>query len=188
MSTKVYVAYQLLNKSDLWPWVRNTRKRAEKNVQNELRSMHANLMIDVNTSSVEYKGCLKTYKTDEKARKEVAFRLMYREYKNQLSNTGRNQFDFDVSLAVRERKGALYIIPRCDMVMKYTLDFLGKRNQYVSDFSYWDNVDKPKKVSDADWKWRGKVWNELDKDWSNHIVVHICDHHSFFNHLTKAIK
>lgn len=72
-------------------------------------------------------------------------------------------FDFEVSLLPFE--GKIYGMVRCEHAPWISIF---KRTVPVKDFSYWDNTDKPSRISREDWNERERVWENIFKD--SHII------------------
>lgn len=181
MSMKIHTAYRLKKSSDLWPFVNDTYRRGEEEVKKTLMSIYAEHAAEVNITSEEYKSALKNYNNEEKAKRAVAHDFVSQGYRKSAQDPYRGLFDFDVSLAIRQHKGKLYIVPYADMRMKNVLDFLDK-DVRLTDFAYWNNTDMPEGVSSREWAKRRKVWDEMDTEggWSNHLLMGICTVEKFY--------
>jgi hypothetical protein len=183
MSTKVYTAYRLKKSSDLWSFVRSANATAMKNVQERIREIHSDLMKTAPSESVDFGDLVERYQDEGKARSRIASDALLKGYGEQLSSSHRNDFDFNVSIAIWEHKKGLYIRPFCDMRMRDVLDFL-KRDRRLQDFSFWDNTDRPKRITEKQWKARGRVWDAIDEDRTNGntncLVLDICSWTNFY--------
>lgn len=147
MSTKIYTAYRLKKSSDLWPFVHDCYTRGERAVVNVFRRLLRSSSYDAITAK----------------------------YREQAGSPYRNEWNFDVTIAIRERRGRIYVIPHCDMRMAKACDFL-KRDRRLDDFAYWNNTDRPKTVTARAWAHRACVWNALSAaGWGNCLTVTICD-------------
>lgn len=175
MSTKVYTAYRLKNSRDLWPVVRDIKQRGKRAVQRELAKVYELTRASVDTSTEEYKSALHYYDGDDwLARHRIAQRLLGDAYRKQLGSSQRDEYNFDVSVGIWERSGTMYLIPYCDMFLRNVLDFM-KRDKRLEDFAYWNNTDKPPRISNAEWNKRGKVWSTIDAaGWENHLAIDVC--------------
>lgn len=183
MSTKIYTAYRLKSSKDLWPWIHKTRIRGEKEVKKVLTRVLTVMMGEVDPNSQRYQDLVKEGASDFSARMTLASRQVRKEYREQLTSSERDFYDFSVSLSLRELNGRIYIIPQCDMMMRDTLNFL-KRDPMLEDFAYWNNADQPKHISKRAWDARGKIWDALDdmgpqRRWSNCLVLEICSWDKF---------
>jgi len=182
MSIKVYAAYRLKKSTDLWPWLRDTRRQGEEEVRGVLRKMYGEFADEVDPHSDEYKKCATVSGRSEAAiRLNIAHKAIRDGYKGQLTDPYRGPFNFDVSLTVREHKKRLYIIPHCDYPMSKTLDFL-KADPRLEDFAYWDNTDHPEHISYSDWKKRRKVWESLTEgnDWEDYLAIVVMEWSKFY--------
>lgn len=83
-------------------------------------------------------------------------------YGEQLTSALRNRWDFDANIAVRSLDERFYLIPYAaeNSFLGNTLDFL-KDSPLLEDFAYWDNSDRPKRVSTTRWAERRDVWECL---------------------------
>jgi hypothetical protein len=197
LSTKVYTAYRIkpyVTKShaNFWQWVRDTMDRGEAKVKAVIRTVYASMMDNLPNNVEMYEE----YKTRHlqslysgtredtpNARLSFCQQTLRKAYKRQEDDPRRNEFDFNVSIAVHELEGGLYIIPYRDMLMRHTLDFL-KDDKRLVDFAYWNNTDPPEGMGNGAgyrrWKARGKVWDALDaRGWRHHMVLTICDPSKF---------
>jgi len=195
MSTKIWTAYKLKDPTQLWPFVHDIRIQATKNIQIELRKLYADISGAVNCDSEEYKQARETVEKftptyvdklseeekDWRARIDVAERIIKKGYREASNSMILDYFDFDVSVAFREWKGDIYIIPHCNMVMRKVLDFLKDDNRLV-DFHYQNQTDRPKKISGREWKKRERVWDGmLDNGlWSDVLVLDVCKYEFFW--------
>ncbi len=181
MSLKIYTAYKLKKSSDLWPWLRDTRRRAELEVVGVLRKLYASMGEAVDTDSDDYKERVKNGQSDAYVRLQIAHNTMRERYRDQLTQGQRDTFDFDVNLVVREYQKGLYIIPYGDMMMRHVFDFL-KEDSRLVDFAYWNNTDEPDDVTPQQWGRRGHVWNEIDKDarWQDYMVIEVSTWSKFY--------
>ena len=190
MSTKIYTAYRLKKSEDFWPFLRETRLKGVENVRKVLTKLYNGLLMEVDTKSEAYQKSLDILKDEQLARGMIVERLICDNYRRQANNAERDPFDFDVSIAVREHEGRLYLIPRCDMLMRRVLDFL-KRDPRLEDFSYWNNSDRPEGIAQKEWDQRGEIWDALDRcrtspgvlykdGWSDYVLIEICTVQSFW--------
>jgi len=101
---------------------------------------------------------------------------MMKQYGEQLSSFQRNMWALDVCITMRRYRSRFYLIPYCDRasVVGGSLDFLEKDDR-LEDFAYWNNADAPDDVSEAQWRWRSTVWNDLTEDdrWKEYVVIDI---------------
>lgn len=180
MSVKLYCAYRLKRSGDLWALLRDTRQRAQKEVQKALAAFYIECAHGVDTSSAEYLSKVEAYSSEQKARLSIASEFVHNAYRLQQSNPYRNEFNFDVSLGVHELRKRYYLIPYCDLRMRKVLDFLKKESR-LEDYSYWDNADPPNDLPYTKFKARGRVWDAIYKaGWDNVLTLQICDVQSYY--------
>lgn len=190
MSVKIYTAYRLRKSSDLWPFARDTRRKAIKRLHVKLQEAFKTLAVEV-SKSPEYQQ--KMLENSSRADFELRFmteRDLTQRYREAMIQPYKDAFDFDISITVREHRGRLYLIPSCGMGAFGCLDFL-KRDKRLEDFAYWNNTDKPNHISKEDWELRGAVWDALDSGattkgqlytdaWSDYLVIEISSYTGFY--------
>lgn len=98
---------------------------------------------------------------------------MRKEYRSQVTKYERNPFNFDVAITFRKHKGRIYLIPYCDWLMRDVLKFLDN-DARLENYAYWNNTDRAEGVSQRAWDNRGKVWDEMDKNWQTFLSLDIC--------------
>lgn len=192
MSMKIYTAYRLKNSKDLWEFVRDVRRKGARRVRGLLEErfqlLYGSLLV---RESPEYTTALRMHPDNaEKAMTLAADLYLSHAYRDQASKHERNIWDFDVSIAIREYKGRLYLIPNVGAGSKGALDFLN-RDKRLEDFSYWDNTDKPARISTKEWNQRRVVWEQLTAsyigvnkfyldNWNDYLVVDICSNQTYW--------
>lgn len=180
MSLKVYTAYRLRKSSDLWPFIHDTRVKAEKNCKAVLKELYLSGMDQVDTNADDYKKELAFAGDEKRARLTIVRRDVRQGYYDQLQSSERDIFHFDVSITFHQHKGRLYVLPYCDMLMRKVLDFL-KKDKRLEDFCYWNNTDPLEGVSDRQWKARGRVWDAITDNWDDMLCVDILDKSRFLS-------
>ena len=180
MSTKIYAAYRLKHSRDLWPLVHDIRAEGIKRIKRKLREIYRSFAANVDVTSQAFQTSLKHAQGDEtEARLRIAGDAIQKLYKAQSLQTGRDMFDFDVSIGVHAHKRRLYLIPYCDMQMRRVLDFL-KKEPRLENYAYWDNTDKPRRVTAAAWEARARVWNVVGNRWQDMLMLELCSVQSFW--------
>lgn len=186
MSTKIYKAYRLKEGHDLWETLHRIRKKAEKSIDKVLRELAAGLL-----EASEKNEKLKRLILDMSGHKDAAldktldlddvFYYMGQQYKEQQTKTQRDAFDFNVSVGVWHHDGRYLFIPYCDCFMKRALDFMS-RDKSLEDYSYWNNTDKPRNISEKRWVERGKVWDVLTEPdvWKTNLVLEILTPQNYY--------
>lgn len=190
MSTKVYEAYKLRRAEDLWPFVRDARRKAEKRAQDILRKVLRQLASGVDTSSDAYRKEFDGHplkdvnpaRAEERVRLRLGNRFLEEAHRKQSREPYRNMFDFSASFVFREHGGRLYVIPhrgepfgvRDHGVYGDVFDFFRKDPRLV-DFSYWNNTDRLEGVTQRAWDARGRVWEAIDQEgWRDSLIVEVC--------------
>ena len=191
MSMKVYSAYKLKSEvtddhAKFWAWVRKTIHRGEREVTKVLRNLYGTMSEEIlEDGNEQFQELLKLFEDNYSARLAFCNRKLTQLYKASSLSSERNTFDFDVSIAIREMDGDLYLIPYADMLVKHTLDFL-KRDRCLEDFCYWNNTDPPDGMHKGEgykrWEARGRIWDKIDqRGWRDYLVVEVCSYAKFSN-------
>lgn len=182
MSTHIYNAYRLLRKADLWPLIHDIRLKGEKAVQRDVRKLYSSLMGSVDESSSAYEKALRDSEGDVWLAKFAMTQKAIREgYKANSTSMLRDPFNLDVSVAVRQYKGRIYLQGFCDWTVGKSLDFLAKDSRLV-DFHFQNSTDKPKDVSKGDWAKRRRVWYGMDDadQWFDVLTLEVCSFASWW--------
>jgi hypothetical protein len=169
MSTKIWDAVRTKPGVKLWPLIASIRLKAEKNIRKKLEEEIQRLLKEKRKKKVKWT-------------RWQAFSHIQQQFRNQHQSPFRNWYGMDVSLAIRERRGRLYIIPYANGCMRGVLDFL-KRDPRLEDFHYQNQTDKSARISDKRWETRGRIWDELDLDdthWNDRLVLEIFHPEAFF--------
>lgn len=191
MSTKVYEAYRLRRKSDLWPLVRDVRRKALKRLQPKLQEAFKQCVLTV-SKTPEYQQKVLEGDKSESTLMFMAERHLNHLYRDASISATKDLYDFDIWITIREFRGRLYLIPSCGIGAKGCLDFL-KRDKRLEDFAYWNNSDQPRHISREDWETRGVIWDALDSGptvkgqlytdaWSDYLVLDINSYTGFWKH------
>jgi hypothetical protein len=179
MSTKIYEAYRTKLGVDIGSMVPHLRKKAEAGAKECLRILYEEVAKDVDTTTERFQKILASSKDDRLARLTIAQEVIGREYKAQAASDIRSSFNLDVSLAIRHHEGRFYIIPHVDTSMRNALEFL-KHKKKLEAYPYWNNTDKPKNVTEKQWKLRGDTWRAMFENWQDVLVLHVVDVGSFY--------
>lgn len=178
MSTKVYNAYRVKEGVALWPLLWNIKTIGIQNVREVLIKLYNKLLSNEQTKEEARKN-LKLPDDIEIGPYEVALSV-HEAVRRHLGNPHRNDFDFNVSVAVREHQGRFYLKAYCDMNMAHVLDFLSSAvmSDRIEDFHYQNSTDRPSKISEEEWKHRSVTWAGMahPKDWQNFVLLTICDY------------
>lgn len=178
MSTKIYTAYRAKPEVDLWKLVPDIFKRGTEEATRILKSLYET--VQVVEQSAEFQRNLQLYDGDHyKARLSMVHSMILTEYGESQSRNTRDFFDLDVSVAIREHQGRLYLTPHCDMYMQKCLDFL-KAHPALEEFGYWDTADKPHAVLEQEWEERKEIWNVIIERWEEKLILDIVSFGGFF--------
>lgn len=181
MSTKVYVAYRTKPGVDIWKLSTEIHAKARRRVQQVLRTEYARLLeASVQEKSLHQLICdrlrMQT-KTTSLTTLEISA-YVHRCYGDQLSSGLRDHWDLSVSIALRKDGNRWYLIPYADGLMRSVLSFLS-RQKGLENYAYWDNVDRPRGISDAEWEARGRQWDKLDARWQEMLVLEVLSYSGF---------
>lgn len=183
MSTNIYTAYRIRQPDQLWPVLRTIKERGMEETQRSIIHFAQSVLHLVNSQSPEYdqwytnfrrNGKVPPSKADEDARMYLTLTRFKKEYREQAGTSERNEYDFDVSVSIREYDGNFYLIPKCDWSVGRALDFLETLPE-LEDFSYWNSSDKPEHISRTEWTHRRNIWHALFKmGWDHYVQLTIC--------------
>jgi len=99
-------------------------------------------------------------------------------YKKAVVSLENNPFNFDMQIGIHEFEDYYYLIPYG--VIDYgKWDFLDN-NMQLEEFGYWNNTDKPEKLSNKEWDERGRIWNAIDTNWQRQLVCVISEYDDFW--------
>lgn len=159
MSTKIYTAYRTLPGVDLWALIRDIRRKAEACAKAKLWELYP----AVNQEPV------------------TALRQIKENYCAQLESSERNEWDLSVQIAIWRAGRRCLMIPFSGSgYLRTTLDFM-RRHPDLENYSYWNNSDRPKKISAQAWQARKKTWNAVfdGGGWDDHLVLDIVSYNGF---------
>lgn len=168
MSTKIFNAYRTAPGEPLWPLMRALRARGRIEAKAAIRKFYEMLA-----------AC--ELPTDPTKRLQIAHDRVRTKYREQLSSPHRNEFDFNVSIAVRELDGRLYLRAHCDMTMGTVLDFMRTFPAVLEEYEYWTTTDtRPGGVTLAQWEERRETWDRIiAAGWGDLLTLTIVDWDSF---------
>jgi len=184
MSTKIYDAYKIKRKVDLWPVLWDIRDKAEANVVKKLKELYWEVMLHLNTESEEYQKKLASTKYPEwSVRLDMAREKIREEIQKNVTSRERDTFDISVSISVYPHETGFYLRAFCDQVscLGGSLDFLYDHPK-LRDFHYQNSCDRPDRVSAREWRQREKIWDEIIGEglyMKNRVELNICDWEAF---------
>lgn len=196
MSTKVYNAYKLINKNDLWSFIRDVKIKATKNIKDVLKDVYFSEMDKINKDSEifqkHYKSIfenpyIKITKENEKLNSEkvllsTANEIITEKYRKSSTSMERDIFDFDVNIAFYENKKKIYFRHFADIRMRDVFNFL-KQDTRIVDFHYQNQSDQPESIPVREWNHRGKVWDEIFSEpglTSTYLTLELCNFNMFY--------
>lgn len=166
MSTKIYNAFKIKRKSQLWAVLRDIQTQALANVKQRIWDTYWNEMIRINPEGEEYQEVIRKkehlFDKDWAVRLEVVRERYSKGVKENATAHERSNFDIDVSLVVHQHESGYYLRAFCDQVscLGGALNFLYKHPQLV-DFHYQNQTDRPENITARQWNQRRKVWDDI---------------------------
>jgi len=165
MSTKIYNGYYIENRSlmELYEFVMNLRKR----MGDTLREIYYKMMADICTNLIDTaaiqkieKDLLKQYgiKTDKDSPLYTAFTILMKN-RSETKKTVRRNPDYNYECT-------LVFIPIRDKILclLYTeqaeFKTVWENTDGIHEYSYWNNMDKPRDLTEKEWEKRRKDWDE----------------------------
>jgi hypothetical protein len=137
--------------------------RAEKNIQVVLREFYQMTIAQKRTAKEREEFLIKAGrdpKSDTAITPFVVSGWVTREFHAQASRYEMDWFGMDVGISFRENKGRYYLIPFANGMMRNVLDFL-RTDRQSEEFHYQNQTDKSARCSDAEWRERGRLWDEM---------------------------
>lgn len=149
MSTKIYYAYKIPQEK-LHEFIDSIRGQIFNKAEELVRQM----MNAVTEEKLKEEKTKKSYYSEEKIRFNLVIELCTKLSKEK-QRTG---LDLTFSLNIWLYNNYAYIIPIGEY---YYLNNL-KYSDWVEDYSYWNNTDKPDKISEEDWDLRQNIWEDIN--------------------------
>lgn len=185
MSIKIYDAYKVIGKGDLWNIIWAIEDQATENVVQALKDLYWDMMIRVDLQDPEY---LKNANPEDPgnwySRISHVRRKIQEKYKEARESPYPDDFNFDVTIAVSPYKGFLYVRAFADRAsrMSGVLAFLNDHPR-LRDYHYQNSCDMPKGVSKREWSRRRRTWEALcnpKTDVIRHVSLDICSKNKFW--------
>lgn len=182
MSTKIWVAYRLLRKKDLWDVAQSIHTQATANASQVLRSIYNQRLRGFADSDPEFQTFLRKMKQKRPVTRADRILFLHNqihgEYRKQLLSPCIDYYDFDAWVWFREYKGVISLIPRAHSVMTDIFDFM-EEDPRLTDWHYQNQVspDDAEEKDPKDWKRRSKYYDNLDNSgrWRSYLLLSICD-------------
>lgn len=174
MSTKVYDAYKYTGKAkDFWAFVWTLQARAEEEVSRRLANAYWKALCRLDELPPEVDVRM------------TAVRTKFREgYKEAQQSSYKNEYNFDVSIAITPHNGCYYLRAFWDRtsLVHGCLDFLDELPD-LRDYHYQNSSDRPKDVTAREWLRRRKAWDAMcnpKTDVIRHVALDICNKDNFW--------
>jgi len=174
MSMKVYNGFKYVGpKKEFWSYIETLRSKAQVNV--------ARNVVALVQSKLE-----KAW-SREMATPFKVWDGIYSKVKDQANQFSRDNYDPACSFTVFPYKGGFYLRAYSDRVSDITRDALGffESEEYLTDYHYQNQSDKPEEISARDWNTRKKVWSALYENNSAAgygLNVHVSSFETFYSY------
>jgi hypothetical protein len=100
---------------------------------------------------------------------------LYTEYRKQAGKAERSEYDMDVRLAFRKLGRNVYITSYCETMSptgRGVYDVI-QTTPGLREYGYWNNTDKPPKISAREWNRRRKVWDTIWPDGDTGTILRL---------------
>lgn len=88
--------------------------------------------------------------------------------KKAINGNKRDIADLSASYNFWIRGDYVYTIPYIEDWLYEDFDY----PEWVEDYSYWNNADKPEDISEKKWGERRELWNKINNNWDKGRLVH----------------
>jgi len=183
VSTKIYTAYALRDRRQLWPVCRKIRERCEEIVRKELARIFRALMADAADQLGKPDDPFKKHRHSDCSLSPLdASHWVQDMYGIQLTRDERSPFDLTVCVAVREaRDGRILMIPYPGSgYLAGSLDFM-RRMPELRDYHYQNSSDRPRHVSAREWTERCRTWEPLLGEWRHMLALEIVSYNGWYD-------
>jgi len=175
MSTKIYEAYVIKPRHDVWEVLWDIRRRAEKSVRASLTAIYSALIQDAKRSPEARE--LLTGEIDAGTFGHLAAsRFVQEQFKATIGNAQRDTWDMSVAVAVRRasRNRTLLIPYPGSGLLGDALRFM-RRHKALADYHYQNSSDRPSHITARVWNERARTWGELLRDarWQDKLVLDV---------------
>ncbi len=189
MSTKIYNAYRLRSRLDLWKFLRYVRRRAEQYARERIDAFADELHAAVDPTSRRFQELLPSHHCEWEVREHIAWDFLHQAYRKADASNVRSRVDLSLALTVREHEGRYYFIAYEGDGMRGALTDLLDRSLLVEDFHYQNSTDRPDEISEAEWERRRRTWDAMgagDDAWWNYLTLEIVSPGSFWRLATQV--
>lgn len=183
MSTKIYAAYVLRDRRQLWSVCRKIRERCEREVRATLSGLYCSLInLATHAQGKPDDPFVRHRAPDGSFDAMDASRFVRDAYGQQLCRSERDEFDCTVCVAIRQaRDGQILLIPYPGSgQLSRSLDFLARMPE-VHDYHYQNAGDRPREVSAREWAARRRTWDPLlaDGEWRHMLVLDLVSYNGW---------
>lgn len=165
MSTKIYNAFRIKRRVDVWALLWRVRDQGINNVRLALREHYLDLVRRMRTDDPSYLEQRSRFPHDvaeHVLRLTLAHEQVRAAYAKDLGSPYRDNYTLDVSVALYPFKGRYYLRPFCEScsVVRGALDFVADLPE-LEDYHYQNQTDRPKHIGAREWSQRRKTWNGI---------------------------
>lgn len=188
MSTKVYEAWRTAKAIDTFELSKLLRgaivPEIEAAIKHQVKVFKDNPIKEFLEFYEETMGYAPSYFGKDGKMTPVQYSDLLRElYKKDVNNPYQSVWDLNLSFTIRKLGNHQYVLPYYGSFYNvYKRGMVSKavnKIEQLEDYSYWNNTDEPEGMDMAEWKARGKIWDELDKNWKEYLTVEIMTPNSF---------
>lgn len=164
MSTKIYDAFKVRDREQVWRVLEDVRERGEREVVEKLARYYRMFVDNVDPEDEQYKAArAKDQNAPEHSTRLFMAQMVIRDgFKKSATSMQRDFFDPDVSVALTWHETGFYLRAFCDRAGMFggSLDFLNTHPD-LEDFHYQNQCDRPRGITQEAWKERERIWDEM---------------------------
>jgi len=163
VSTKIYNAYRF-KKEKLNEFLEFIDDQILSSILEYGNKLFNNLTEHAIQKALEKKG-MKGADFSDLFMRELAFEYYI---DKAMESSTRDMMDLSASYNFWIRGDYVYTVAYVENWLYEDFDY----PDWVEDFNYWDNTDKPEDVSQKEWDFREEVWEEINNNWDKGRLVH----------------
>jgi hypothetical protein len=184
VSTKIYNAFRVKKSVDLWPFLWRLRDTARENIKVALKAHYHDLVNRISPEAPDYrKARAESDRPDHSIRLSLARDLVRNRFRENVTQSERDTYSLEVSVAVYPHKGRYYLRTFCESasVLRDVLDFVEQLPE-LEEYHYQNQTDRPEEVSAREWSERKRVWEEITEyqGVGSHVVLDILSWTGFY--------
>ena len=163
MSTKVYEAYRF-PKDKLNDFV----EFIDETILPELLDYGFYIFSSIKNKTINEileKKDMQDLEVSDLSKREIAFEHLIQKG---IRSNFRNMYDLIVSYNFWIKGDYVYTIPYNMQNVCPNIEY----PDYVEEYSYWNNTDRPKDISEEEWEKRGRLWDYINSSWDKNRLEH----------------